>query len=514
MRRVRFLATLGSFALVVGSLVVGTSAVSAAPTPDPTATVAVPAAQKPTTVCNIGAGGTGAVHMTGLGVTKGGYVVIDGANTDWPQLRIVYLDSGCKRTAIQQYGGAGGNDPQDLAVDSSGVIWIADTGDSSSPPSRSKVAVWKVTSKSSMKLYHISYPGDAENADAMMLNGDGTPIFITKVSNGPAKIYVPSAALSTSSTVPLKQAGTFRPQQTGTGNKFGLAGQNWVTSAATSPDGKKAVIRTYSDAYEWDVTKGDVVGAITKGTPRITPLPDDAQGEAITYSADSSSFLTVSNTSDATPILKWKPSAPVKSSAGKGVLAAGGTSSGGIMGWLKDLSLNQLMLLLGGIGLLGLILIVIGVLGITRSRKVAREAAARERAAAARAGQARNPAAVRPDGAAGGVYGAARSGFGSDPYADPYGAPDPRDVGPPGGAYQGGQYSGGQHGGQYGGGQYGGGPPLGQPSGAPYGGGQYGDGEYGGGEYGGGQNPPAYGRPADPYADDPDPRRRPRSDGR
>lgn len=510
MRHVRLLATLGAFAVVVGSMVAGPTAVSAAPTPGPTATVPVPAAQKPDTVCNIGAGKTGAVDITGLGVTKNGYVVIDGANTDWGQLRIVYLGSDCKRTALQSYSGSGALDPQDLSVDSNGVIWIADTGDSTNPPSRSKIAIWKVTSQSSSKLYHFTYPDGPQNSAAMLLNGNGTPIFITKVSSGAAKLYVPTGPLS-SSAVALKQAGTFQPQQTGTSNKFGLAGQNWVTGAAKSPDGKKVVIRTYSDAYEWDVTNGDVISAITKNKPRITPLPDDTQGEAITYTSDGSSFLTVSNTSDATPIYKWKPTAPGKVTTSKTSSLTASTGSGGIKGWLTSLSLNQLMLLLGGIALFGLLLIVIGILGITRSRKAARAAAAREKAAAARSGQSRAPAGVGSDG---GVYG---SSSGANGYqADPYGPADPRQSG---GQYSGGQYGGGQHGGgQYGGGQYGGG----QYGGGQYGGGGEYGGEYGGGQYGrpqpgggqpGGGQPGVYGRPADPY-DDPDPGRRPRSDGR
>ena len=117
--------------------------------------------------------------------------------------------------------------------------------------------------------------------------------------------------------MPLKLAGQFTPEQTGTATKFGLAGQNWVTGGANSPDGSKVVIRTYSDAYEFDVKNGDVVSAITKGKPRITPLPDDAQGEAIAYTPDGASFLTLSNDSNATPILKWKPAEPTKASAAK-----------------------------------------------------------------------------------------------------------------------------------------------------------------------------------------------------
>src|SRR3712207_6972861 len=54
--------------------------------------------------------------------------------------------------------------------------------------------------------------------------------------------------------------------------------------------GGKVVLRTYSDALEWDVSGGDVLAALT-GKPRVTPLPDEPFGEAITYSRDGKSLL-------------------------------------------------------------------------------------------------------------------------------------------------------------------------------------------------------------------------------
>ena len=67
-----------------------------------------------------------------------------------------------------------------------------------------------------------------------------------------------------------------------------------ITGAASAPDGRRVVLRSYADAFEYDVPDGDVVRALTTGTPRITPLPDEPQGESITYSRDGRSLLTVS----------------------------------------------------------------------------------------------------------------------------------------------------------------------------------------------------------------------------
>src|SRR5262249_14667753 len=160
-----------------------------------------------------------------------------------------------------------------------------------------------------MTHYKFSYPDGNHNAGAFLLTGDGKPVFITKSISGPAQVYTYSGSLTTSQTMTLSKAGQFQPEQTGTANKLGPRGfaQNEVTGGANAPGGKKVALRTFTDAYEWDVTNGDVIGAITKSTPRITPMPNEDQGYAIAYTTDGSSFLTISDGPGPTPILKYKP---------------------------------------------------------------------------------------------------------------------------------------------------------------------------------------------------------------
>ena len=103
----------------------------------------------------------------------------------------------------------------------------------------------------------------------MVLDGDGRPIFVTqRLRQRPG------------------QRCTSRPGRRADGRRDDAADQGrhvhargrpapptssacparlLVTGGANSPDGTKVVLRTYSDAYEWTVTSGDVVAAITKG---------------------------------------------------------------------------------------------------------------------------------------------------------------------------------------------------------------------------------------------------------
>jgi len=58
-----------------------------------------------------------------------------------------------------------------------------------------------------------------------------------------------------------------------------------ATGGEIRPDGQRVVVRTYTDAYEWPVTRNDVAAAF-RLAPIHVPLPPTRQGEAITYTRD------------------------------------------------------------------------------------------------------------------------------------------------------------------------------------------------------------------------------------
>jgi hypothetical protein len=116
-----------------------------------------------------------------------------------------------------------------------------------------------------------------------------------------------------------------------------------------------------------------VVKALTTGTPLITPLPSEPQGEAIAYSHDGKSFLTVSNQGSGVKvsILRYTPAVPAAPTKSASVGGAGGAGSpkADTRSWFSKLSLQQLTYLVGGVGLLGLLMVVGGVLGIRAARR-------------------------------------------------------------------------------------------------------------------------------------------------
>ncbi|GAA2604275.1 hypothetical protein GCM10010399_39020 [Dactylosporangium fulvum] len=427
-------------------------------------------------------------EISGLVATATGYYAVQDSQSGGNKAKIFQLDGACKLVNTINYPTMA-RDPEDLAIDKNGTLWIADIGDNDEASGgtkepRSTVAVWSLPAGSKEPTIHrLAYPdGKKHDAEAMLLAADGSPIIITKAP--PSEVWVPEGPLQpkTQEGVKLKKVGTFTAQDTKTPNPLGLLGWKLVTGAASSPDGSKVVIRTYSDAYEFDVPGGDVVKAITTGKPRITPLPNEPQGEAITYSADGKTYITASDvdSSKKAPLLRYTPT---NINPGKGAGADLPTPKGGDQSFLQSLTLQDITYAVAAIGIVGLILVVAGIFGIRRARTARRDAP---------------PAApVRAAASVGGPGGGFDGRPGDDPFDDgpPGGSGGPGGLGGPGGTvYGGARPAAPAPATNRGGTVYGAAPPSPGPAGYDQdgrdGGGQvYGRGGYG--SAGHGQQPPA-----------------------
>ncbi|MFE9654729.1 hypothetical protein [Micromonospora sp. NPDC006431] len=466
-------------------------------------------------------------ELSGLVATTSGYVVINDGSEQDSLKKVFYLDAKCKISKEPvRYSEDGPFDTEDLALGPDGkTLWIADTGDNvTSKTRRERVAVWSMPLDGSKRpvLHRLSYPGkEPHDAEALLIGDDNLPLIITKETSGKSEIFTPEAKLKSGDTdpVPMKKVGEVTLPKTGTESKMGAPGRLLVTGAARSPDGTKVVLRTYADAFEFDVAGGDIVKAITTGKPRVTPLAD-LFGEAISYTPDGKLFVTVSDVgfldaSEPVDILSYTPSTKgveALPNPGKEVTKATAEKS-----WLDGLTLDQITYLIAAVGVIGALMVGAGIFGILRARhKPAPEKPAEER------GDGSFPPGDRPDsaprgggvyggGASGGVYGGGGGhGGGGGAYG---GGPGNGAPGRPagGGVYGGGrpqEGGGGRGGGVYGGGERGGGRPQGggvygggpQQGGGgydrpPQGRGGHGGGPQGGGGYGGGRAEPRRGEP-------------------
>ena len=318
-------------------------------------------------------------ELSGMIATSNGYVVINDSSDDADRERVFLLDNECKVKKPVQYGGNGARDPEDLAISADGrTVWVADIGDNvTSQERRTSVVLWSmpVSGASRPVLHRLTYPGGKpHDAEALLIGADGVPLIITKTT-GKSEIYRPSSALEKNNTegVPLVKAGEIGLPRSTTANPFGPAGRLSVTGAARSPDGSRIVLRTYADAFEWDVQDDDLVKTLTTGTPRATPLADPF-GEAIAYTPDGRTFLTVSDVAslgeDAeVAILSYPPVTKVAAAA----KTAPGGSKEADQSWTDSLSLDDITYLIAAVGVVGAVLVGLGIFGIVQARRRPRE---------------------------------------------------------------------------------------------------------------------------------------------
>ncbi|WP_189336408.1 hypothetical protein [Actinoplanes ianthinogenes] len=368
MRRLVFSIVLGLGLVTVG----GTGASAADPTPTATVSAKATPGKK---VCKVK--DPLLDEVSGLVATKsGGFIAVDDSTTDESKKKVFFLGSDCAIKGDPRSFPSNPLDTEDMIVSpKDGTVWIADTGDNAilkGDDPRPHVALWSMAAngKKAPVIHRVSYPdGDKHDAEALLMAPDGTPYLVTKEVSGPAFIYKPSGPLKADNKtpVPLTRVGEVAVPATETkSNAFAKTFNRVITGGAVNADGSKVVLRTYTDAFEWDVKGGDIVGAL-KGKPRTTGLPDEPFGEAIAYSADGKSFFTVSdmngNKDDPNYIRSYEPATTVAAVSKK---QSGGAAS---KSWYSDLDVSDITNAVAGVGLLGLILVGAGVFGIVRFRK-------------------------------------------------------------------------------------------------------------------------------------------------
>ncbi|WP_052720838.1 hypothetical protein [Actinoplanes rectilineatus] len=244
----------------------------------------------PDSVC--GVGDDRLREMSGLVTIADGYVTVNDSTTKNKRRDIFFLDADCAVERTVAYPSKP-VDTEDLAVAPDGTLWVADIGDNDA--ARATVGLWRLApGAEEPELFAMRYPDGAHDAETLVLNGDGTPIIVTKDKAG-ARVYTVDGALADGR---LRAAGELSIPVTTTSNPRGADGRLVLTGGTNSPDGAKVAIRTYADAFEYPVANGDVLAALTTGTPQVTALPDEPQGESIAYSRDGTYLLTVSEWSD------------------------------------------------------------------------------------------------------------------------------------------------------------------------------------------------------------------------
>ena len=189
--------------------------------------------------------------------------------------RFFAVDRHGRTVATYSLRGADAVDWEDMARDGD-RLYLADIGDNAR--SRDHVDVYETAVPDGSgpttlvaTRHRLRYPDGAHDAEALLVR-DGR-IFVV-VKSGDGAVYA----------APDSGDGTMR--------KVATSGLTLVTGGDVSPDGRQLVLRTYGDAFVWDVD-GSVPAAFD-ASPRRVDLPSERQGEAVTYDCDGHRLLVTS----------------------------------------------------------------------------------------------------------------------------------------------------------------------------------------------------------------------------
>jgi len=208
--------------------------------------------------------------------------------------------------------GAANHDWEDLARSregASGVLWIGDIGDNRAQ--RLSVAVYRIPEPrlgggrgqrldtATARKYTLVYPAGGRDAETLLASPEGRLYLVTKGATGSA-VYAAPRELREGAPNRLARIAEvhFHRLPTGATGLRNQVGRLLATGGAISPDGRRLVLRTYTDAYEWDLPNGNVAAGLAR-PPRHIPLPATEQGEAITYTRTGDALLTSSEGKDA-----------------------------------------------------------------------------------------------------------------------------------------------------------------------------------------------------------------------
>jgi hypothetical protein len=198
--------------------------------------------------------------------------------------------------AIYDVANAKAVDWEDMASAQIGgkrYLYFGDIGDNAGK--RENITVYRVpepgkeTSVQADRIYTLKYPDEPHNAETLMVQPiTGDLYIVTKAATRPSMVFKLPKPDATG-TFTLKKVGELQVGSTIREGKL-------VTGGDISPDAKHVVLRSYLEAWEFDVPAN--FDDWLKAKPRRIQTNFEFQGEAICYSKDGSTILT---TSEGTP---------------------------------------------------------------------------------------------------------------------------------------------------------------------------------------------------------------------
>jgi hypothetical protein len=180
------------------------------------------------------------------------------------------------------------------------TLWFGDIGDNAA--ARAGIAVYRVAEPEvrspnrdtaatgcsapaerdiAATRFELQYADGPHDAETLLVHPRTGRLFVvTKdLSGAPAALYAAPRKLREGAVIQLQRVAAVSPGA--------------VTAGDVSPDGRRLVLRTYTDAFEWRIPDRDLEGALTSA-PTRSALPPTPQGEAIAYTRTGKAVITTS----------------------------------------------------------------------------------------------------------------------------------------------------------------------------------------------------------------------------
>jgi hypothetical protein len=221
-------------------------------------------------------------------------------NDSGDSARIFLFNKKGETIAVVNLKGVTAVDWEDIASFKRGedaYILIADTGDNffmrktsvlyiiREPliPITSKKKKAQVVDVTPEAIINFSYENGPHNCESVAVDPTESTIFFASKEPKQSTVY----------SMPIPAEGLKEPN---VAKAIATLKLDYTTAMDISPDGKRAVILTYGDAYEFTKSKGETWAHAFSREPRIIKAPPRKQGEAIGYGLDGKTlYLTSEN---------------------------------------------------------------------------------------------------------------------------------------------------------------------------------------------------------------------------
>lgn len=232
-----------------------------------------------------------------------------------PAIAFAFESNGTHRAAFA-LSGISNQDWEDMAlgpgpVEGQDYLYLGDIGDNAK--ARSRITVYRIaepqvpdtTPANPIPLagavaLELQYPDGAHDAETLMVDPDTADLYILTKDReqGVSGLYRAAYPQNESAVSTLEPLGDL----VFAGNLL----ERLATGGDISPTGEAILVRTYLGAHVWPRTEGQSIAATLQGTPCVTTLRLEPQGEAITFTPDGQGFLTLSEGTNQ-PIYEYSP---------------------------------------------------------------------------------------------------------------------------------------------------------------------------------------------------------------